>query len=50
MESERLKSEISSRNELLTKIDSETGGVEAVCIPSTLLTHYQMTKFQTGPN
>lgn len=29
MESERLKSEITSRNELLTKIDSETGGVEA---------------------
>lgn len=31
MESERLKSEISSRNELLTKIDAETTVVEDVC-------------------
>ena len=32
MESERLKSEITSRNDLLTRIDGETEVVEAVSI------------------
>jgi len=39
MESERLKSEITSRNDLLTRIDSETTVVEVVRA-GHLVTHF----------